>query len=294
MINLLKNRVSNSGTNGVIKRLLPILIFFLLSAQVFAHGDLSMRIAEKTIAISENPTNSELYYQRGLLYQQHIEYSEALEDYHKSQSLGNTNKAIHYRIAEVYYLTENYNAALKSIGSYLELDSIDVKTKKLEAQILNNLEDYKESLEAYRYVMETMVDIRPEDILEYCDIILAENNKNHKGALEAIESGLDQLGPHTLSLQLKKLDYLKDSHQNEKALEQYNYFILEYNRKEFWYYKKAKYLAEINKPHEAFISLKLATVAIEQLDTKFKNMSPVIKLKEQIKSLEISINKQRS
>jgi predicted Zn-dependent protease len=275
-------------------RTLFILLFLSLSLQLFAHGDLSMRIAEKTIAISENPNNAELYYERGLLYQEHMEYSDALEDYHKSQALGNTDKAVHYSIAELHFLTEDYNEALKSIGSYLEVDSIDVRAKKLEAQILFQLQSYKKSLEAYRYVIHTMTDIRPEDILEYADIILAEKNKNYKAALEAIQAGLDQLGPHTLSLQLKKLDYLKESDQTEKALEQYNYFILQYNRKEFWYYKKAKYLAEINKPHEAFISLKLAAVAIEQLEPKFKKMSPVIQLKEEINSLESAINNQKS
>ncbi|WP_157941270.1 MULTISPECIES: tetratricopeptide repeat protein [Arenibacter] len=278
----------------VINRTLLILLFLSLSMQVFAHGDLTIRIAEKTIEISENPNDFKLYYERGLLYQQHMEYPYALEDYLKSQSLGNTTKALHYQIAEVHYLTEEYTEALRSIGSYLELDSIDLSAKKLEAQILFNLKSYKKSLEGYGYVIHNMTDIRPEDILEYSSIILAENNKNYKGALEALEYGLDQLGPHTISLQLKKLDYLKDSDQTEKALEQYNYFILEYNRKEFWYYKKAKYLTEINKPHEAFISLKLATVAIEQLNAKFKNMSPVIELKEQIKRLESSINKQKS
>jgi DNA-binding ferritin-like protein (Dps family) len=224
------------------------------------------------------------------LYQQHIEYSNALEDYLKSKSLGNKDKVLHYRVAEVHFLTQDYKEALKSIGSYLELDSIDVKAKKLEAQILFQLQSYKKSLEAYRYVINNMVDIRPEDITEFCDMILAENNKNYKAALEAIHFGLNQLGSHTLSLQLKKLDYLKDSDETEKALEQYNYFILRYDRKEFWYYKKAKYLAEINKPHEAFISLKLATAAIGQLDTKFMNMNAIIALKEQITSLETSIN----
>jgi len=288
-------RLKTHKLNGyLIKRVFLIMAFFFLNVQLFAHGDLSMRIAEKTIEISEEPNNFKLYYERGLLYQQHNEYSDALEDYRKSQALGNTEKAVHYRIAEVYCLTEDYNEALKSIGFYLELDNIDVKAKKLEAQILFQLQSYKKSLEAYRYVIHTMVDTRPEDILEYCDIILAENNKNYKGALEVIQSGLEQLGSHTLSLQLKKLDYLKDSGQTEKALEQYNYFILQYNRKEFWYYKKAKYLAEINKPHEAFISLKLATVAIGQLQPKFKNMSPVLKLIEQIKSLKSSINNQKS
>jgi hypothetical protein len=281
--------------NGyLVKRIFLIIAFLLPIVQLFAHGDLSMRIAEKTIEISENPNDFNLYYERGFLYQQHLEYVNALEDYLKSQALGNTHKALHFRIAEVHYLTEDYNESLKSIGCYLALDSKDVKAKKLEAQIMFHLQSYNKSLEAYRYVINNMMDIRPEDILEYCDIILAENIGNYKVALEAIESGLDQLGPHTLSLQLRKLALLQDSGQTEKALEQYNYFILQYNRKEFWYYKKANYLTEIDKLHEAFISLKLATVAIELLDTKFKNMSSVMELKEQIKNLETYINNQKS
>ncbi|XOV95258.1 MAG: tetratricopeptide repeat protein [Bacteroidota bacterium] len=276
------------------KSIFVIVAFSSPIVLLLAHGDLDERIAEKTKAIAVNPNDFKLYYERGLLYQQHEEYSDALEDYLKSRSLGNTDKAVQYSIAEVHYLAEDYDEALESIGSYLDIDSKDVKGKKLEAQILFRLQDYQRSVEAYHYVIDKMIDIRPEDILEYCDIMLAEDDKNYQGAIAAIESGLDQLGSHTLSLQLRKLDYLKASGQIEKALEQYNYFILQYDRKEFWYYKKAKYLVEVNKPHEAIISLKLATAAIEQLDAKFKNMSPVIALKEQIKSLENSINNQKS
>jgi len=281
--------------NGyLIKGIFLVIAFFAPIALLFAHGDLSERIAQKTTEIAKNPNDFNLYYERGLLYQEHKEYTNALEDYIKSKSLGNTDKAVHYSMAEVHYLTEDYNEALKNIGYYQDIDSKDVKGKKLEAQILYRLQFYKRSVEAYRYVVNHMIDIRPEDILEYSDIILAENDENYKGAIEAIESGLDKLGPHTLSLQLKKLDYLKASDQIEKALEQYNYFILQHDRKEFWYYKKAKYLAEVNRPHEAVISLKLATIAIEQLDTKFKNMTPVIELKEQIKNLESFLNNHKS
>tara|TARA_R110002049_G_scaffold307038_1_gene506601 strand:- start:164530 stop:165312 length:783 start_codon:yes stop_codon:yes gene_type:complete len=259
---------------------------------MFAHGDLTLRIIKKTQEISQNPDNFELYFQRGFLYQQHIEYNKALEDYLKSKSLGNTNKELQYRIAEVNYLAEDYSNASTSILTYLELDSVDVRAKKLEAQILFKLEAYQKSLEAYSYVMNNMIDVRPEDVLEYAEIILAENNENYRGALNAIEAGLNQVGPNTLSLQLKKLDYLKESNQIEKALEQYNYFILEYKRKEFWYYKKAAYLAKVNRPEEANISLKLATSALEQLDSRFKNMNSIIKLKDRITRLE-SLNNQK-
>lgn len=293
MANLFNKMISNSGAISVLNRTQLIITFLLLSVQMFAHGDLTKRIIEKTKEISKSPNNFKLYYERGFLYQQHVEFNKALEDYLKSTSLGNTDKVLLYRIAEVNYLTEDYSDALASITRYLEVDSIDVKAKKLEAQILVKLKAYKESLEAYRYVSNNMIDIRPEDILEYCDIILAENDKNYKGALDIIELGLEKLGSNTLSLQVRKLEYLKDSDQIKKALEQYNYFILEYNRREFWYYKKAKYLTEVNKTKEAIIFLKLAAITIEQLDTKFKNMNSIAKLEDQIKSLKISINNQK-
>ena len=82
--------------SGFIK--IKTLIFFmtlLISAAINAHGDLSDRIEEKTEEISKNPNNSELYYERGFLYQQHEEYDKSLVDYNKSRSLGNSDKIIY-------------------------------------------------------------------------------------------------------------------------------------------------------------------------------------------------------
>ncbi|MBM1106194.1 hypothetical protein JQC67_08605 [Aurantibacter crassamenti] len=273
-------------------RKLIVIAFLFLSVQMFSHGNLSERILIKTIEILENPNNYRLYYERGFLYQQHVDYEEALADYVKSESLGNSNKDLKLRMAEIHYLTEDYCNALAQIEIYLDVDSIDVIAKKLEAKILFKLKAYEKSIKAYRYVMNNMIDVRPEDILEYANIILAENNKNYEGALDVIEFGLQELGPNTLSLQLKKLEFLKEFGQVENAIEQYNYFILQYKRKEFWYYKKAKYLSEIDKPFEAKIALKLATSAIANLDSKYQHMTSIIELKDQIKNLE-SLNNQK-
>ncbi|WP_282113088.1 tetratricopeptide repeat protein [Maribacter stanieri] len=274
----------------VTHRALLIITFLLISVQVFSHGDLTKRINQKTKEIAKSPDDYKLYYERGFLYQQHVELNNAMKDYLKSTSLGNTDKVLMYRIAEVNYLSEDYKNALTNITKYLEVDSVDVKAKKLEAQILFKLEAYKESIAAYHFVMNTMVDIRPEDILEYTSIILTENNKNFSKSIDIIDFGLTKVGENTFSLQLKKLDYLKDSGQVEKTIKQYNYFILEYQRKEFWYFQKAAYLVSINKPKDANISLKLATATIEKLDAKFKNMDSILELKKEIKSLESTIN----
>ncbi|QXP79745.1 MULTISPECIES: tetratricopeptide repeat protein [Winogradskyella] len=272
------------------KIILSIVVFISLSTKASAHGDLTKQIAIKTHQISESPNNFKLYYERGLLYQQHVEYPKAMEDYLKSKTLGNTDNALQYRISELNYLSEDYPKALQNITSYLDITPTDVKAKKLEAQILFHLKSYQKSLSAYKYVMEHMVDLRPEDILEYTDIILAENNENYKVALEVIELGLKKLGSNTLALQLKKLDYFKADHQIEEALKQYDYFILEYKRKEFWYYKKANYLAQLDRSNEANIALKQATIAIDQLDNKFKKMKSITELEVKIQDLENTIN----
>ena len=280
----------NESSDFLFKLILVLVTCLLFALQAFAHGDLSVRIEHKTQEILKSPNSFKLYYERGMLYQQHLEYDKALEDYLKSESLGNTQKVLKYHMAEVYYVTENYSEALAHITACLEKENTDVKSKKLEAQILFSLKAYKQSLVAYQYVMNTMEDLRPEDIIEYTDIILAENNKNYDDALKAIEFGLNRLGANTLSLQLKKLDYLKASNALEQVIQQYDYFILQYNRREFWYFKKAVYLAEHHKNQEAIISLKLATMSIQQLDSKFKNMESILELKEDIINLEESIN----
>ncbi len=267
-----------------------IISFLLLHTQIFAHGDLSLRIEKKTEEIKQNPKDCNLYFQRGLLYQQHSEYKKSLTDYRKSQQLGNQENVLQYRIAEVNYLSEEYKVALKHIAFYLKKENTNSIGKKLEAQILFHLKKYKKAIKSYRFVIKNLPEIRPEEILEYANIILTENNKNYKEALSAIETGLDKLGKNTLSLQLKKLEYLKESHQTEKVIKQYNYFISEYKRNEFWYYKKAKYLANVNQPQQANIALQLAHMNIAELDIKFKNMKSIIKLKEQIKTLENTIN----
>ncbi|WP_432670351.1 tetratricopeptide repeat protein [Flavobacterium sp. SM2513] len=282
--------IKKKQRKSIFNKGLLVVIASFSSLVMLAHGDLSKRIAAKTHQIEKEPKNFTLYYERGLLYQEHKEYPEALQDYKKSKTLGNTNEVVNYRLAQVHFSIEKYDAALSDITAYLKRNSTDVKGKKVEAQILFKKKAYSKALNSYQYVFENTTDLRPEDVIEYTEITLAQNHDNYKDALTIIEKGLVKIGTKTTALQLKKLEYLVASKQENKAIEQYNYFIKEIERKEFWYYRKAKYLAEINRKEEAIINLKLATVTVDQLGTKFQNRSSVITLKEQIKQLDNSIN----
>ena len=269
-----------------IKFISLFLMFILFGVKIYAHGSLSIRIEEKSSEISENPKNAALYFERGILYQQHFEYKKAIKDFLKSNKLNYENKELHYLLSETYYLKGNYKKALKSVEDCFSFDAKDVKTFKLQAQIFFKLKRYNEALASYTYVMENTTDLKPEDIIEYAAIFLAIDHSNYTSAINALDEGLSKIGENTLTLQLKKLDYLIASNQNEAVINQYNYFISNNTRKEFWYYKKAVFLNQIQQYQESQIALQQAKTAIILLKPKFQNTLAVKDLQKQINELE--------
>ena len=275
-----------SSTNPFNKILLSLVL--LASSTILAHGGLSLRIQEKTEAISIDPTNSTLYFQRGFLYQQHLEFNKALSDYLKSEDLGNADKLLKYRKSEVYIALKDYDSALASVNQYMDFK--DVKAQKLKAQILMKLNRYPEALENYKQVIKNTLDIRPEDFVEYSTIFLSMDSTNYTEAIQALDLGLNRLGDHITTLQLKKIDYLKKSNQSQKVLDEYNGLISKNTRKEFWYYKKAIYLFELSRLSEANIALQQTKISINQLRPKIKSTPAIKELLVEVHQLEKNIH----
>lgn len=289
-----KELLPKNVSSYIIKRALLLICILAFSSQLFAHGDLSLRIENKTTEIKEDPKNALLYFERGFLYQQHEEFKKALSDYIKSEELGYTSSLVPFRKSQVYFNQKELGLALNQIDTYIDSNNLDIKGKKLKAQILFKLKRYSEAIPLYDYVIKNTIDIRPQDFIEYCNIILSENTNDYQKAIDILDFGLTKVGKNALSLRLKRLDFLKASNQVNKTIEEYNYFILEYNRNEFWYYKKAKYLESLKRLPEANISIQSSKIAINQLDNKFKNTPSIKKLKENIISLEQKINNSKS
>lgn len=273
---------------SILRDTLIVALLFFFFSEVSAHGSLSIRINEKTIEISEDPKNKVLYFERGYLYYQHDEYKNAIKDYLEAQRLGLHNKLLCFRKAEAYYKANELTKASKEVELCLEYDSLDIKTYKLKAKILFNLNKYSDAIIAYKYVIENTEDLRPEDYINYSEFILA-SNKNYKHAIAALDLGIEKLGKNIIVFQLKKIEYLKKSNQNEKVLALYNTLIENSKRKEFLYYEKAKYLFDIGDTENSNIALQQATLAINELKLSYQNTIAVKKLQATINDLKIKL-----
>lgn len=268
------------------KNILFAISFLLMSSLVFAHGDLSIRINQKTKEIAKDVRNSELYYERGVLYQQHVEYQKAIQDFKKAKTLGSDHELLNFKLSEAYYESSNYKKALAAVLLCFGAAPQNVNVYKLKARILLKLGRYEETMVAYKYVVDNTIDIRPEAIIEYSTIILTIDSLNYKGALAAIELGLEKVGKNTVTFQLKKIEYLKKSNQVNAVIEQYNQLLKNSARQEFWYYEKAIYQNSVARNTAANISLQQAKMAIQVLPLKFKNTPAIKKLQTQINELE--------
>tara|TARA_R110002096_G_scaffold402299_3_gene599559 strand:- start:1451 stop:2287 length:837 start_codon:yes stop_codon:yes gene_type:complete len=271
------------------KQIFFVIILLFFFSEVKAHGNLSIRITEITFEIYKNPKSAVLYFKRGYLYYQHNEYKKAIKDYRKSEYLGFKNKILYFRIAETYFKANKLKKALNSSEACIKYDTLDIKTHKQKAQILFKLKKYNDAIVAYKYVIENTVDLRPEDYIEYSDMILAIANNNYNSAIAALDLGLKKLGKNTIIFQLKKLKFLKKSNQIKKIINQYNKIIQSNKRKEFFYYEKAKYLFEIGDFENSNIALQQAKLAIKELKLKFQNTIAIEKLQTDMNSLEIKL-----
>lgn len=272
------------------KVIICFLVCIIVTSSCFAHGELTARINEKSKLIKKDPSNAQLYFDRGFLYEQHEEYQKAIKDYLKSEKLGFEDKRLHFRKGETYKITANFELALKEIETYKLIAPDDVIIFRLEAQVLASMQLLLESKKAYYFVLNNSKDILPEDVLEFCDIVLKENNSNYKECLKIINKALLKLQGNSIVLKAKRIDYLIALDKSEQVIRSYNQFIVTQKRKEIWYYKKAHYLSSIQKNDEAMIALQQAKISIQKLPAKFKQTPTISNLMNQISDLEQTLN----
>jgi hypothetical protein len=285
----LKHQTYLEKMSPVKKNLFIVITILLFFSEVKAHGNLSVRISEKTIEISKHPKNAILYFERGYLYQQHNEYNKAIKDYRKSEHLGFKNKILYFRKAETYFKANQLKKALNSSEACHKYDTLDIKTYKQKAQILFKLKKYNRALMAYTYVIDNTIDLRPEDYIAFSEIILAIDNNNYQSAIAALDLAINKSGKGVITFQLKKLEYLKKLDQKQKTIDLYNAIIKSNNRKEFFYYEKAKYLFEIGDYLNSNIALQQSILAIKELKLKYQNTVAIKNLKANINGLKLKL-----
>lgn len=218
-------------------------VFYLVSFTCQAHGDLSKRIEKKTKEIELHPDSANLYIERGFLYQQHLEFKAALNDYHKSQKLGTDQAIIEYRKAEVYFALNQVDSAILSANIYAKSNPNDPKNIHLMGRLMNADKNYDQAVLYYNKLIEEPAHTSTNIFLEFIDLLSLANTNPLDSMEKLFRVSFEHLGQNNFLLQKKKLDMLIQYHStNAKILAQFDVLIEMQRYPSFWLYQKALFL----------------------------------------------------
>ncbi len=260
-----------------------VLAVLIASFFLFPHGDLSVRIAEKTAEIRLNPHNGILYVQRGQLYFQHEQPDSALTDYKMALEQGLDSALVYLMIAEAQLSLKLSEEGLSSIGKYLSSEPNNLKGIHTRGRLLQALGDLPAAIADFEFVLARASSPRPQDFLELAD--LRSKTEGTDSAIETLKSGCLRLG-NIVSLQLRILELEKERKNFEAAHVVLDRMMAPLSRKERLMVEKAElYLLQGNQL-AAKKTLSQAETAIASLPARFQNVDAIIELKERIITLQ--------
>ncbi|MBI1287324.1 MAG: hypothetical protein GC178_07060 [Flavobacteriales bacterium] len=262
------------------------MLVFLLSALSFLpHGDLSIRIAEKTEAIRVEPENGLLYMQRGELYFQHEQPDSALIDYRSALKNGLDTSLIHVLMAEAFLANGNNEAGLRSIEEFVALEPTNLKGIHTRGKLLEASGKLNEAITDFEYVLEKSNNPRPQDFVHLSNLYLKADTNDVEHAIGTLKEGIGRLG-NIISLQMKIYNLEKDHRHFAAAHQLLDEMMEPLSRKERLLVEKAELFLLEQKAVEAAQTLVDAENAIATLPPRFQNLGATTKLKQHIEELK--------
>jgi len=249
------------------------------------HGDLSLRIAEKTNAIRTEPKNALLYMQRGELYFQHEQPDSALIDYRTALNKGLDTSVIHELMAEAFLANEENEEGLRSVAEFLALEPSNLKGIHTRGKLLEASGKLKDAIADFEFVLEKANNPRPQDFAHLSDLYLKSDPTDFERSIGTLNNGIKKLG-NVISLQMKIYDLEKGRKNYTAAHQLLDEMMGPLSRKERLLVEKAELFLMEGKTLEAAEWLVTSENAIASLPLRFQNIGATQKLIERIEGLK--------
>ena len=147
-------------------------------------------VANSSEAILLDPESAELYFNRGLAYDNLGRHAEAIQDYDKAISLDQTDADAHFHRGLAHADLEQFQAAIQDFGECLRLDPEDPEAYFSRGVIYFRLGQYRAALDDYYQSL----GIDPEDSETYAHAALAATLLGLDEEAEEFSNGGVELG----------------------------------------------------------------------------------------------------
>lgn len=258
-------------------------VLALAARNLFAHGDVHLRIEALTqqIAVSPNSrTNATLFFQRADLYRSDGDWTNALADLDRVARLDPALVRVDFLRGLVYFQANHPEAALAPLDKYLAPKPKDEEAYATRARVLKKLGNYKASVADYTTAL-ALDAANPELFIERAEAWRALGKSEE--ALRGLDEGIHKLGP-LVTLELPAVELELGLKHYDAALARIDTVSARLQRKETWLVRRAEILHQAGREEESKKNYREALAAIERLPAAHRGTRMTTELEARIRS----------
>lgn len=224
------------------------LAWLAVAQSVAAHGSFHEMMDELAIEMAARPQDSTLYVRRTQLYLEHGEWKAALTDIERAERLGSDTASLDLLRAQALTLGGLNTQAEALLSDFLKDHSEHGFAHLVHARVLAKLEQFEESLKAYRIALRRTADPEPDLYLEIAQALTAQ--KLDAEAAETLQLGIARRG-NVPSLVLKAMELEIAHAKYDEALARMDVMAQQAPRPEPWMARRAALLQQAGRAQDA-------------------------------------------
>ncbi|MEI6083674.1 MAG: tetratricopeptide repeat protein [Verrucomicrobiota bacterium] len=242
-----------------------------------AHPDLERQISSLTERLERDPSNSELYFQRGELYRFHQDWPAALADFDAVLRLNAHLDKARLARAETVFESGQPATAKPLLDEFLTDHPTNAEALLVRARTLVALHEYRSAIADYQASLAQQSQPRPEYYVELAQTLLCADPVNPAAAVAALDAGLQKIGP-VPTLQSLAIDYELSRSNYPAALARLDAMLTQTSRKEFGLLRRGEILEKAGRKVEARAAYRQALRAVEELPAARRHVPAIEEL----------------
>lgn len=257
-----------------------VVLHTLLSPALHAHGDLHDQIESLTAQIHSTPDNSELWFRRGLLHEQHGDHQLALTDFDRAETLNPAVPGLAFARARAQFGSKKFPAALSSLDAVPREARNQPDWFLWKARTLQHLDRSNEAVAAFTQAISRMNRVSPDVLLERaeCQLIAGQ----WRSAVAGLNEGIELVGP-VLTLHVKALAIERDHDEWTAALNRLDTILTIVPGSPDFLFQKGDVLNDLGRQKEALDCFRLALKELETLPDARRRTPNHIQLTDELR-----------
>lgn len=278
----------NFGLLIIIKlSVVALLLVVLISPRVAnAHGDLDERIEEVSELLRSRPTNPQLLFDRGILYEQHGDHDGALADFEKVAALSPHFPGLGFARARSSFGAGRFVQALSALDQIQPPESNRGDVYLWRGRILVKLGQPLRAGTNYTTAFARLERASPDVFIEYSRAIATAGTNHYEMAIAGLDEGIKRVGP-VITLNLEALEMELLIGRNDAALARVERMMKTTPNVAPLWKQKGEVLERLNRKLEAISAYSQAIALIEKLPASRRST-------EANRELEVQLRAKRS